>query len=94
MDVDLNKWFRCELDKREFKKLCKKSDWQGFKHMIIYFSFLGLFGYLAYATWGTWWSLLFFLIYGNIWGAVMLYGMKLGTELLLNQSFGMISFII
>jgi hypothetical protein len=27
-------------------------------------------------------------------GAVMLYGMKLGTELLLNQSFGMISFII
>ena len=68
MDVDLGKWYRCEIDKKEFKKLCKKSDWQGFKHMIIYFSSLGLFGYLAYATWGTWWSLLFFLIYGNIWG--------------------------
>jgi Fatty acid desaturase len=27
-----------------------------------------LFCYLAYATWGTWWSLLFFIIYGNIWG--------------------------
>ena len=24
-------------------------------------------GYLAYYTWGTWWSLLFFLIYGNIY---------------------------
>jgi fatty acid desaturase len=36
--------------------------------MIIYFSVLVLSGYLAYATWGTWWSLLFFLIYGNIWG--------------------------
>ena len=68
MDVDLGKWHRCKIDKKEFKKLCKKSDWQGFKHMIIYFSFLALSGYLAYATWGTWWSLLFFLIYGNIWG--------------------------
>ena len=68
MDIDLDKWYRCKIDKKEFKKLCKKSDWQGFKHMIIYFSSLGIFGYLAYATWGTWWSLLFFLIYGNIWG--------------------------
>ena len=68
MDVDIDKWFRCEVDKKEFKELCKKSDWQGFKHMLIYFSSLVFFGYLAYATWGTWWSLLFFLIYGNIWG--------------------------
>ena len=48
MDVDLDKWFKCDIDKKDFKKLCKKSDWQGFKHMIIYFSFLGLFGYLAH----------------------------------------------
>ena len=68
MDVDLNSWYKPDIDKKEFKKLCKKSDWQGFKHMTIYFLFLGIFGYLAFATWGTWWSLLFFLIYGNIWG--------------------------
>ena len=23
MDVDLNKWFKCEVDKREFKKFVK-----------------------------------------------------------------------
>ena len=40
MDVDLNKWYRANIDKKEFKKLCKKSDWQGFKHMFIYFSAL------------------------------------------------------
>ena len=68
MEVDLGKWYRANIDKKEFKKLCKKSDLQGFKHMIIYFSSLFLFGYLAYVTWGTWWSLLFFIIYGNIWG--------------------------
>ena len=69
MEVEaLNSWYRCVVDKKEFKALCKKSDWQGWKHMIIYFGSLFIAGYLAYATWGTWWSLLFFIIYGNIWG--------------------------
>ena len=68
MEVNLNKWYKCTVDKAEFKKLCEKSDWQGFKHMIIYFTALFLSGYLAYATWGTWWCVLFFFIYGNIWG--------------------------
>ena len=51
MDVDLNNWFKCKIDKHEFKKLCKKSDFQGFKHMFIFFVLLILTGYLAYATW-------------------------------------------
>jgi fatty acid desaturase len=67
MEVDLNKWHRCIVDKAEFKKLCEKSDWEGFKHIFIYFGCLFFVGYLAYYTWGTWWSLLFFLIYGNIY---------------------------
>ena len=37
MEVDLNKWYRPNVDKLEFKKLCEKSDWAGFKHVIIYF---------------------------------------------------------
>ena len=67
MEVDLNKWHRCIVDRVEFKKLCEKSDWEGFKHIFIYFGCLFFVGYLAYYTWGTWWSLLFFLIYGNIY---------------------------
>ena len=68
MEVELNSWYRCKIDKKELKALCKKSDWQGWKHMIIYFTSLFFFGYLAYATWGTWWTLLFFFLYGSIWG--------------------------
>ena len=67
MKVDLDKWYRPKVDKEKFKQLCEKSDWAGFKHVFIFFSALIFFGYLAYATWGTWWSLLFFLIYGNIY---------------------------
>ena len=68
MQVDLNNWYRCDIDKREFKKLCKKSNIEGWKHMIIYFSSLIIAGTLAYATYGTWWCIIFFLIYGSIWG--------------------------
>ena len=67
MQVNLDKWHHCTVDKQEFVKLLQKSDYQGFKHMFIFFGSLILFGYLAYATWGTWWTVLFFFIYGNIW---------------------------
>ena len=40
MEVNLNKWYKCKIDKQELRELCEKSDWQGFKHMIIYFSAL------------------------------------------------------
>ena len=36
MEVNLNKWHRCTVDKTEFKKLCEKSDWAGFKHIFFY----------------------------------------------------------
>ena len=43
MQVDLNKWFHCDVDKAEFVKLLKKSDYQGFKHMTIFFGLLFYF---------------------------------------------------
>ena len=67
MEIDLTKWHRCEVDKKQFSALIKKSDWPGIKHVFIYFLSLLFFGYLAFITWGTWWSLAFFLIYGNIY---------------------------
>ena len=60
MEINLNKWHKCNIDKNEFKNLCKKSNWAGFKHIIIFFISLFFFGYLSFITWGTWWSLLFF----------------------------------
>ena len=65
MQVNLDKWHHCVVDKKEFVKLLQKSDYQGFKHMFIFFGSLVFFGYLAYATWGTWWTVLFLFIYGG-----------------------------
>ena len=67
MEVNLNKWHRCIVDAEVLKKLNKKSDYAGFKHMFIYFISLFISGYLAYITWGSVWCIIFFIIYGNIY---------------------------
>ena len=36
-------------------------------HFFIYFLALIVSGYLAYITWGTWWAVLWFFIYGTIY---------------------------
>ena len=51
MEVDLDKWYRPKVDKQEFKKLCEKFDWAGFKHVFIYFSAVNFFLFvIAYIT--------------------------------------------
>ena len=39
MEVELDNWYKCKIDKKILKELSKKSDWQGFKHIIIFFLF-------------------------------------------------------
>ena len=33
MKVDLDKWYRCNLDKERYVQLKEKSDWAGFQHV-------------------------------------------------------------
>jgi len=67
MKLDLDQWHKCKIDKKTFKELIKRSDWQGIKHVSIWISILVLSGYMAFITWGTWWTVFWFLIYGNIY---------------------------
>jgi fatty acid desaturase len=67
MDVNLDKWHKCQVDIEVLKELSKKSDLKGFQHIFIFFGLLILTGTFAYLTWGTMWSVFWFLIYGNIY---------------------------
>ena len=67
MDVKLDKWHKCQIDKEILKELSKKSDLKGFQHVSVFFGLLILTGTIAYITWGTWWSVFWFLVYGNIY---------------------------
>tara|TARA_Y100001970_G_scaffold286188_1_gene407770 strand:+ start:2041 stop:3057 length:1017 start_codon:yes stop_codon:yes gene_type:complete len=61
-------WFKPTIDKKILKNLSKRSDWPGWKHIIIYFFSLISLGYLCTLFWGTWWFVLFYLIYCIFWG--------------------------
>ena len=67
MDVKLEKWHKCQIDKEVLKELSKKSDLKGLQHVSVFFGLLLITGIFAYQTWGTWWSVFWFLVYGNIY---------------------------
>ena len=67
MHVNLDNWYKPEIDKKKLKDLSKRKDFPGLVHFFFYFLFIGISGYLSYVTWGTWWSALFFFIYGTIY---------------------------
>ena len=67
MEINLDNWFKPELDRNKLKDLSQRKDLPGLIHFFFYFLFLFISGYLAYITWGTWWSLFFFFIYGTIY---------------------------
>ena len=46
MKVDLNKWYRCKVDKEIYKKLTQRSDYHGLKtclDVVIFFNFDWIF---------------------------------------------------
>ena len=67
MKPELDKWYKCSIDKKILKELSKRSNWQGIKHISVWITILVLSGYMAFVTWGSWWTILWFLIYGNIY---------------------------
>ena len=38
--VNLDEWYKCKIDKKIYKELTKRSDWQGIKHVSIWIFFL------------------------------------------------------
>ena len=65
-EVDLNNWYKPNIDKKILKELSKRSDLKAFNHIIIFIIALFISGYFCFVTWGTWWSILCLFIYGNI----------------------------
>ena len=65
-EVDLKSWYKPNIEKKILKKFSKRSDLKATIDISIFFILLLISGYLSIITWGTWWSLLTLLLYGNI----------------------------
>ena len=50
MDVKLEKWHKCQIDKEVLKELSKKSDLKGLQHVSVFFGLLLVTGIFAYQT--------------------------------------------
>ena len=65
-ELDLKDWYKPNFDKKFLKELSKRSDLKGIIDVFIYSLALAVSGYFCFLTWGSWWSLISFFIYGNI----------------------------
>ena len=63
-----NNWFKPEIDRKLLKELLTRSDYEGWKHIIIYFVTLFILGSLCYYFWGSWWFIIIYLAYCTWWG--------------------------
>tara|TARA_Y100000746_G_C15392589_1_gene402877 strand:- start:51 stop:1049 length:999 start_codon:yes stop_codon:yes gene_type:complete len=63
----VKKWWRPKIDKEILKELHKKRELPAILNTFIYFSLLIIFGYLAYLSWGTWYAIPAFLLYGTFY---------------------------
>ena len=67
IDLSNKDWWQPKIDKKEYKKLCQRSDTKAWFHTILYFSILILTGYLAVLSWGTWYAIPAFFLYGSVY---------------------------
>ncbi len=60
-------WYRTPIEKSRFKELMRQSDGPAIRDMSIWFSILIGLGTMVVLTWGSWWSLLFIIMYGGVY---------------------------
>ena len=57
-------WFSANVNKKELKQLMRRSDGPALVHFGIWLAVLVGSGIGAFMTWGSWWCVPFFLVYG------------------------------
>ena len=60
-------WWRPKLTRQQMREIMQRRDGPAFLHFGLWFLVLAGSGYLAFLSWGTWWAIPAFLIYGTIY---------------------------
>ena len=61
-------WFKIDLDRKCLKELLRLSDFEGWKHVVIFFSSLVALGAGCVYLWGSWWFVPIYFCYCILWG--------------------------
>ncbi len=62
-------WYACPISRQRLKELMQRRDGPALRDTIIWFALLIGSGVLGFLTWGTWWAVPCFLVYGVIYGS-------------------------
>lgn len=63
-------WYATPIPRKRMKQLMKRKDGPAIRDTIIWFVLLSGAGILGYYSWGTWWAIPAFLIYGILYATV------------------------
>jgi len=62
-------WFTCNIPRTQLKELMRRSDGPALQNFSIWIALLLLSGYVAFRSYGTWWAIPAFLLYGTIYSS-------------------------
>src|SRR5215211_1342385 len=62
-------WYSCPIDRASFKKLIKRSDGPALAFFGLWLVLLAAAGIVAFYSWGTWWAVPAFLVYGVLYAS-------------------------
>jgi fatty acid desaturase len=60
-------WYTCSIPRKRLKQLMKRKDGPAIRDTLIWFGLLIISGILAYLSWGTWWAIPAFVLYGILY---------------------------
>lgn len=62
-------WYSPQVDRKKFKELIKRSDQPALSYFALWLALLATAGVAAFYSWGTWWAVPAFLVYGVLYSA-------------------------
>ena len=60
-------WWKPRLSRRQMREIMQRRDGPGLWHFGLWFLLLGVSACLAFISWGTWWAIPAFFVYGTIY---------------------------
>ena len=62
-------WYSPSVDRKKFKDLIKRSDSPALSYFALWLALLAVAGVVAFISWGTWWAVPAFFVYGVLYSA-------------------------
>ena len=60
-------WWKPKLSRQQMREIMQRRDGPALWHFGLWFALIGVSAYLAVISWGTWWAVPAFLVYGTIY---------------------------